>query len=178
MKKLLSIAVGALMLGSAVNAAVYTDFDNINRLVNGNNPYYGTFNIVTGDGGALDHAGFNNATETVVSGLLEFTLWDDSLFDGSETFSINLDSSLFINGGAAFAIVVDSLSADLVASLNADGILNYTVTATRGDFRLVNAGLTAVTVPIRSNSVPDGGTSAVLLGLGLCGLAAVRRFRK
>jgi hypothetical protein len=71
-------------------------------------------------------------------------------------------------------------SALLLVQLNLDGTLNYSVKAegVTSDFYLDYARLDVdawVNPSGGGTSVPDGGASAILLGLGVAGLAMFRR---
>lgn len=94
----------------------------------------------------------------------------------AERYTITLDEVTFAED-TWHTFQFGALSGEFIANyLETDGTITYTVKATRGDFRVIGAGLAVTTCP--ATSVPDGGTSSALLGLGLCALAAVgRRFR-
>jgi hypothetical protein len=66
-------------------------------------------------------------------------------------------------------------TANILASLNADGKVTYEVTAVDGDFVFDYARLDVDGIDNTIPSVPDGGATAMLLGLGTLGVAAMRR---
>jgi len=69
----------------------------------------------------------------------------------------------------------DPLTADLLLSIGQTGTLSYNIQETSGTAGFtVNAAMLKVTTA----TVPDGGATALLLGVGFFGLAGVRRFRK
>jgi hypothetical protein len=64
----------------------------------------------------------------------------------------------------------------LFATIAADGTLNYSVTRSAANgFTLVSAALTVIANNDATTSVPDGGTTLTMLGLGMVGLGALRR---
>lgn len=177
-KTLASIAVAVLAgLGSA-NATVYSDVDDYSKLLGVDRgqqtTLYGEFNIVKGDGGRLDRAGFQPGCETVTCGEAWFLFVDDQFCDKEEKVKVTLGSDVLKGGGFVwgFSFLGGAISGDLLADLNADGILKYTIKATKGDFYVKQAGLI---VEAHKTCVPDGGTSLALLGLGLIGLAGFGR---
>jgi hypothetical protein len=171
-KKILAIASGvALLCAANANATLYVDNNGADVWLNANNQSYtGQFN--------LTDYGFNPATEQIVSANACFTLFD--LF-GRESYDILIDGTSLFSGGSFCGLINlrTGITGSLLASLNVDGILNYTIQRTSGEFWLTNARLTASTGSngggCPNNRVPDGGTTMALLGLGILGLAAVRR---
>jgi hypothetical protein len=181
MKRLIfTTVVGGALLASSqfASAILYVDNNPANvRLdadyLGGLNPFYnpsydGQFNL-TG-------YGFNPTLQQIDHAVVTFTLGD--LF-GSETYNISIESDSLFSGGSFTGLINlgSDITGSLLADLNADGILNYTVSTTRGSFWLLNANLTAEASNFQSiptADVPDGGTSVALLGLGLLALAFVR----
>jgi hypothetical protein len=131
--------------------------------------------------------GFVPGVDTAISGTAYFDVTDYANLNSREKISIDLGSISEITSGTVedYSFNFDSSggSSDLtiLADINADGLLNYTVTATKGDFFLDDAELQVeATVPggaggISGNAVPDGFSTAALLGLGLLGIFAARQ---
>ena len=173
---LLTIIYVALIATSA-HAVIYTDLDVYNgftgRLVNGSNPLNGQFQISSQDADGINDLVGYNPDEEIITATASFLLYDDSFFDGSERVTINLGSDPFVdNSAASFLFAVGGVSGNALFDLSADGILSYSIVANSGDFR-VNSGL--LTVDARARTVPDGGTTAVLLGMAFLGICAVQR---
>ena len=67
--------------------------------------------------------------------------------------------------------------AKLTTGLSSTGVLTYSVLAVSGDFTVSSATLVAhgTTTAGTSGAVPDGGTTASLLGLALFGMGALAK---
>jgi VPDSG-CTERM motif len=103
------------------------------------------------------------------------TIWDDREVDGSHADAPNSYDWLSPLSFSSGALLLD---------LQADGILNYSVTIQSKDsWRVEDAYLKIAQLtakaerkPVTTNTpVPDGGATLGLLGLGLMGLGALRR---
>jgi hypothetical protein len=123
---------------------------------------------------------FDSSTMEVVSAYVAFAFLDDTkpwtdplrrdeagtiALEGTTIFS----GSTLLYGGAVDQAIVN-------AHLQ-DGILQYTITATEGDFWLIG-GKMVVDARRRGGNgtpVPDAGATVAMLGLSLLGLAASRR---
>jgi hypothetical protein len=89
------------------------------------------------------------------------------------TVTITLGSSTFVdNGTATILFALGGVTGSALFDLDADGVLEYKLVANTGDFKAVNGSLTVTAGP---RAVPDGGTTAVLLGMGFLGICAVQR---
>lgn len=172
MKKLLLTLVSFVAVLSA-RADLHADLDVIlTTLDSQNTTYTGTFNITNT---------YNPLTHQIVWAGFEFSFIDLSRRD-SESFSVTLgtDGTLVGSGGSFFpaALVINELTPwsfpTALQDLSDDGILQYTVVATSGSFILKSAGILAQS-ECRPVDVPDTGTTAALLGVGLLGLVALRR---
>lgn len=176
-KALMGVVASVLLMGGvqSVMALTWVDEDNgdpLKFLTPSNPSYSSTFNIL------LD--GFNPATMQVNSAVASFAFADDG-DSAYEYVNIYLDNTLFLgpievdgthaNIPTSYDWHSGALSGSLIGSLNADGILNYTVTVTSGDTYLKRAKLVAQ----GGYKVPDGGTTVLLLGASLTGLAALSR---
>ncbi len=131
--------------------------------------------------------GFNPTTDTILSASLSLGLRDDQARDGGESVKIRLDGDLFgsfkVNVGTAYSQTSVWVDVDY---LQQDGKLTVKLTATSGDFYLVDSTLKVTwdhpTVGAAtgggSPTVPEPGT-ALLLGLGIAaaGLGISRKKR-
>ena len=161
--------------------------------VDGNSTYSSTFDITT--------AGFVPGQFNIDSILVKFAFSDDATSadtgsgsDGFESVDITLGSlkiwnDLEVDGDHSNApLSYDWYSqslfgnATILGDLNADGILNYSVTIQNlsgsKDTYLKIAELTVTGDPKRTTtgqSVPDGGATLALLGAALMGLGIIRR---
>ena len=174
---LLSIISCALIATSAKAISIYTDLDVYNRLVTTTTPINDAFQISYQDAdGNADLVGYNSATEQIYSATATFLLYDDdplSLWDGSEKVTITLGPSMFLNNeNALFQFAIGGVAGNALFDLDADGVLSYSIVATKGDFK-AESGLLTVTAGPRL--VPDGGTTALLLGMSFLGIYAAQR---
>ena len=175
--KFLAIAAVAAIGVSSVNAIQFVNTHNV-LLLEGQS-VSGTFDISPP----------YDASQTLLSATATFYFQDDSYFDSLEYAIVQVETDFFgstrvgnqtmnpfnIYGSISGAVVGTGLWA-----LSSTGKLDYEVTAwddgnpwTQRDFIFKKAVLD---VEIGSNvSVPDGGMSLAMLGLGLLGMAAFRR---
>lgn len=173
-------AMAALLAVQAASAITWIDEDNgdpLKFLRSWDPSYSSTFNIL--------NDGYNPLTMQVDSAVASFAFADDG-DSGLEYINVYLDGDLFLNGqevdGTHQNVPVSydwyhgSLSGTLLAGLQ-DGVISYTVTVTGGDTYLKRAKLVAEgSYRSTETSVPDGGSTALLLGFGLAGIVALRRF--
>lgn len=181
MKKLTLISLLAFgALGSVAQAAIYTDvhdsadivaaghasgFVQLDSSRPGHESYTGTFDIaaqgyVPGGQGSTIHSAY---ASFIFRDYLRQAGDDDEV-------TIDLGNALFAAASDiefALLTVGNSLTLGLIADLSADGKLDFTITAVDGAFLFKGGSLTA--------TVPDGAWTVSLLGMGLLGLAAVRR---
>ncbi len=203
MKKLIAtatIAIAALALAAqnvsamTIADANYRDvhFDKIEMNTN-NTSVSGVFDLVNDHGGALDIMGFDPALHTVLDAVVGFVFTGSNngvpyllqrvtfqlgaaLDDWSGTLSVNVED--YTISGA--------VTGDIIVDIQADGLLDWKVSidsgalATYGPVTLWSAYLGIIAEPKaqqRSVAVPDASSTAALLGLGLLGLAVIRRRR-
>ncbi|HHY85707.1 MAG TPA: VPDSG-CTERM sorting domain-containing protein [Verrucomicrobia bacterium] len=173
-----ALAAGVLLLGGASASAIpyahdYEVFSIEQSLVeylskDGRATYSGSFNI-------LDQ-GFDPECMEIFKVELKFRFKDDSSSDGKEKVTITLDSSPLVSSleltSGGWTTVARTYTSGTILDLLSDGILNYTVTAEKGDFKLKEAKLY---VKAKRTCVPDNGTTLVLLGTGLVTLVGLQR---
>jgi hypothetical protein len=110
-----------------------------------------------------------------VSGFVAFVL-----SNGGETakYTVDLRGSQITSPDSSFAgmtVVFQGIQADLLVAINTTGQLEYTVTALGGSFTLDLAYLQVEAGSYGNAPVPDGGTTAILLGMAFLGLTGFRR---
>jgi VPDSG-CTERM motif len=119
--------------------------------------------------------GFDPVTMDATSGFVGFIFGSE---DDRQEFKVALEN---LTSGTQyvdyFKIYSAGLSADLLVEISDLGTLDYTITAVSGAFSLFTSYLEVETAG-SATSVPDGGATAVLLGLGVLGIATVRNIRR
>lgn len=156
--------------GARANLYYDQDFHNV-VLSPTRTTQYGTFNIAV--------QGYNPSAESLVWAGFAFTFlgYDDR----EETVRISLghEVSSYHHIARGFNLFGGLLAGDALLDLSADGIISYQVRWVSGDpFRLLTASLlaeSASNVSTPSTSVPDGGTTLCLLGVGLLALGCARK---
>jgi hypothetical protein len=199
MKKHLNKLILSAVLGFAVSAHAvhieYRDADLLNQIIGAGSSYSDSFDIVNPDGTAsftVQMGVYSTTTQhggTTFTSALGYTP-GDPIVDGTVSFwfraasgdtvevTVGLETILSSTGSGNVIFLSESLGATLIADIETDGTVSYTVlnvgpTPIRLDYALLVAIIDDQQVP-----VPEGGTTAMLLGLGLVGLAGIRKFRK
>jgi hypothetical protein len=116
---------------------------------------------------------FDPGLDTISSARVIFSLYDDNQNLVSQGFKIELDGQ-----ATSFSVIGEAqLNLNLLSSLNNDGILSYSVTATSGSFRLHSAQLIAEGSEPDSptRNVPESGSTLVLGSLALLAFIAAHR---
>jgi hypothetical protein len=179
MKTVALFAAAVLVVSSVpATAALYSDFNSyglFGRQVTTSRPLEDSFSV-----------NFASPAEQAVWGEATFLIADADKYQ--EQFSVQLgDVSGFDSGkiddfsifGISFELA-GGVVGTLLADINADGILNYRITATSGNFNVLWANLNVRTEDIGTSGdpvtrVPDGGLTLALLGASMVGLYAFRR---
>ncbi|MEO5960291.1 MAG: VPDSG-CTERM sorting domain-containing protein [Opitutaceae bacterium] len=180
--KFLSVLIASLAVASISHGLTWTTSYGYNQGSFGPNPIVfldGTPNSYT-NSLSLPSVGFNPATMDVTSATITFWFADDDS-DGSEQVDITVEgvqaaNDMEVDGShpqANFASYAFVLNAAQLATLNTDGIANYTVGLVTGDTYLKIVSITASGPS--TVTAPDGGTTVALLGIGFIGLAAIRK---
>jgi hypothetical protein len=172
MKKSVLIALGTsslLLLGGLTGRAI-----TIERLLP-NGKY------LSGEKGTTEYTdylditskGYDPKKEKVTFAELWIEAKDDQVSDAPESGSVYLEDRLFIGPKKISLNPINSdVSGNAFGKLDKDGILKYSVRREAGDFLFWHAKLVCETSP---RSVPDGGATLMLLGLGLAGIESLRR---
>lgn len=171
--KTLLLAAITFGLASVANAAIYTDVHDGSELgpdgwadINPGNPYSNTFDLLA--------QGYSIG-QNIASGSASFWFRDQTRNEAAiEDFQVVIDGATFVSylGQLPFGTglgleLSDALGINLIAILQDTGLLTYSITSNSGNFRLKQASLTVET--------PDAAATISLLGLGLLGIAAIRR---
>ena len=181
MKKLLLGLTLAGMAANSAQAVILSDIDRIDVTLNAGDTFDGAagtanndFNIATDDvDGFADVAGYvpGSGLDGAIFGF-NFTTFEGTF---NVQYTVGAFNGFGIGGvaGTTFALGGVLLGLQLT-DLENDGILEYTVTNNGGpSFILNTASLVAW-----NNVVPDGGSTVMLLGSTLVGMAALARRRK
>lgn len=173
MKSKVIALAAALLCASSASAVILTDNNPANVWLNGLNPSYtGNFTL----------SPYNPITQQVNSATVTFTLWDSILFGGTESWTITLDGGAFGSNGSfsGFFNFGGGVTGSALVTLSSTGALSYTVSRNSGEFWLKNALLEAdvgARGPGNGASVPDHGSTVLMLVGGLLALGALRRGR-
>lgn len=186
-------ALLALTMAGTANAIPYDYVDVVDEGPLGPNAAYiswtdpdpltGTFSIVapgsddaTEDIGLFDIGGFDRLTEEATSGVVKFWLSDDAVFmpDSVEKLQVVLDGGITVGLTYDFTLIpltLDSGDVNFLGSVNADGMLNYSLTMTAGD-AFVHYSTLEVNAEAKNNPIPETsslalwGTIASVFGVG------------
>jgi hypothetical protein len=138
------------------------------------NKYNGIPNPTPGSyEGVLDltNDGFNPSTMTLESSKFWFYFSDD--YDGySEKLELTVEGDKWEDDAQVKNYTYSYGAGSVLVALQDDGKISFRVKADLGDFYFKGAKLEATG---SANSVPDGGMTLAMLGLGLVGLGLARR---
>lgn len=164
-KTLFALSAALIGFGSVASAAVYTDVKYIVEHLDGENPSYsGSFDITK-------YGQFSPGSEEVVSATVSFLFFGINY--NNDPISIDVAGDAFTGGKFFLLQLVGGSLSNALSALNADGKIDFSVSINQGGAWLKAARIDAVTRPIRA--VPDSASTLALLGVGILGLAAVRR---
>ncbi len=183
-----------LMTGSSSFAIQYTDVQQVNQTVSVFDSYFGTFNIVSPGSSSYTISGFaaGNGTFADAGGYVLGTPLSSvtasfyiyaPLLGFFDTVNVDLNGLQVVNDGGALSwswakdFTVNGNNG-VLSILEKDGEVSYEVSSDSGFFTLEYALLQASTGSSTGGNgdpVPDGGVTVGLLGLGLIGVALVRR---
>jgi hypothetical protein len=166
MKRIVSLFVGLSLLAVAgiTQAGMITDTVSQNAFVGWWKSYSYTHD--------LNDNGF--VPGSAVGGSLAVQVSDDGgRFDLGETILFTVEAFDFDTGGISWGSgFLGDLEVKALGALNADGLLDITVTSLWGDFYVGNSVLTVITQDAQSVPTPS---VLLLMSLGLLGMGAVRR---
>jgi hypothetical protein len=197
------IATG--LLCSSAMAAQYVDFDVINAEVTPEQYITGSFNLLTSgiendsgtfagyDGEAGGNGTFNDVGGFTVGSIVQdatLAFWFSDPNGGTDDgYKIRIKVSTYystIEQGAALdtekeyqSVLVNNWWPEHVTEIfykiSTTGILDYKIATSGTSTFHVDAGMLIVNTPDGTSRVPDGGSTAVLLGLGMVGLVGLQR---
>lgn len=175
MKNCLTLLAGLVLCVNA-SATSYCDIDTFGLTGQelGSTPFTSTFDIAKGDGDFGDKAGFKPKTQIVTSAIATFLLTDWCC--QKATYDIDLGNSEFFDGKISrysIQLVFGSLTANMLADLNADGSITYSLIQETGNSLKLNWA--SLCVEAECAPVPDGASSLILLGSALGGLNLLLR---
>ncbi len=163
MKKILLtiFAISLFAMASISSAGIITD------------TVYQSVRLDTWDSHSYTHSllddGFTPGADVVVDGTLAIDIFDDrDYWPEIVIFTVeafDLDTGGFTFGSAFFG----DLEVNALSAINADGLLDVTITSFFGDFYVGNSVLT-----VNTQSVPTP-PLLLLMSLGLMGLGVIRR---
>jgi hypothetical protein len=118
---------------------------------------------------------FDVSVDTLSSLDFTFVFRDDSRCDGDEAVTVKVDGTTIVNDRefGSFTFSKNGYTGGGVAGFQSDGLLIAKIKATDGDFYFVSASVNATGCD-NSTQVPEP-TTIFMLGLGLDGLAGIRR---
>lgn len=179
-----AIVAGTMLVTSGVAfAATYVDsidYGSPGVLITTSSPKTDHFDLNGVAANEHPHPLFDLDIMHVTSASATFWFKDDAMLDGDEGVSVTIEHILgqggsfgYLDGTVSFTTVLGA--GQIASSLNVDGIAEFTITSTSGDFYLKDAQLTACTAPGGALPTPDGGLTSMMLGMGILSIAGLRR---
>jgi hypothetical protein len=185
-KSAIIAAAIAASLPLVSQATEFRDADLWNTTIAASGGFASDFNIVTLDGSGdtftVASPPYNTTTQngnktytsqagylpghTVTDGTVNF--WFRGTQNDSFIITVGLSTLLTTSNGGPVSFKSDDLNVTLIADLEADGKINYTI---------LNGFASAITLDyaLLTANAPDGGTTVLLLGAALTGLGMLRR---
>jgi hypothetical protein len=119
---------------------------------------------------------YNPNLEKVTFAKLWVAATDDQVWpwpDSQESAAVYLGDQLFLGPkNISLNLLSGEITGNALATLDNYGKLKYSIRREEGDFLVWSAKLLVETSP---RSVPDGGATLMLLGVGLAGIESLRR---
>jgi hypothetical protein len=203
--RIATLVFAALTSGVPIFAIEYADFDILNQTIapepGGHNAaYYGTFDLLTAgaEGNSADMSGYGgeyggNGIFSDIGGFQRgshidnatVAFWFSDPQGSGEQWAMRVEVTTLTRqfyhtveegtdlGQEYYYQLFESpmYDVDILFNLSETGQLNYKVQVDNGSFRL-DAGILTVNA---TQPVPDGGSTAILLGLGMIGMVGVQR---
>ena len=193
------LAAGALIVGVQQSQAIsFRDAQTVGVTIAPNDSTSGIFNIVVAGAGTTISAGYFGAgavlpdiggfspvgsggTDTAVGGTAAFFVKDAAADDGvTERIEVDLGAALFQAGdipdGGKVIASGPLTDVTIIADINDNGLVTWTVKNTGESNVVLDHAILDVDAEREViTGTPDGGATAMLLGLGTLGLAAMRR---
>ncbi len=162
MKKNLLGIIAGLLIAAGAQATTYTDSHADLFIFSAFTPSHS---------GSFTLNGYNPTLDTITSAVAEFTFADVL---GNESFTVNMggDNQSVVNLPDWSFTTIPLVSNFSLTDLASDGVVGYTITWTSGAFALTNVTLTAQGA---ARSVPDAGSTSLLLGLGVIAMIGAKR---
>ena len=152
-----------LLFSSISQAALITDVVDQYEKVNWLESYSYTHDLTEADDDPF-------TLGSAISGDITLTITDDSKWDWFELVLIQIEEFDFDTGGLSLgSTFIGDVEVNALAAINANGMLDVTVTSLSGDFYVGNSVLNIVTTDVPEPAV------VALFGLGLLGLGFARR---
>jgi len=170
-KMLITSTIFGLILvlgGSNANAIPISIDQTLNASVTSGSPYNGSFDLTAN--------GFTPGSQTISFAYASFSILD--LDRNSDFVTIALDGSVFASGPSnpfGFSAFGGAVTGTVLADTSSSGVLDYTVSVLFGNSGFTLKGASLLADVTQNAPVPDGGSTAALLGCAMLGLGWARK---